>query len=121
MLAGIHPSDKEEHVGMLRTAVTAALLGLAPALAAQETAYFQQGVDYRIEARWTRRRDVLHGRARLRYTNRSPRALDTLCFHQHLNAFRPNSAWARARARVRRAALPGPGPGGARVRALHGA
>jgi CRP-like cAMP-binding protein len=95
MLAGIHPSDKEEHVGMLRTAVTAALLGFAPALAAQETAYFQQGVDYRIEARLDEETDVLHGRARLRYTNRSPRALDTLFIHQHLNAFRPNSAWAR--------------------------
>ena len=38
---------------------------------------------------------MLHGRARLRYTNRSPATLDTLWLHQHLNAFRPNSAWAR--------------------------
>jgi hypothetical protein len=80
---------------MLRTAFTAALLGLAPALAAQDAPYFQQGVDYRIEARLDEETDVLHGRARLVYTNRSPRALDTLFVHQHLNAFRPNSAWAR--------------------------
>lgn len=80
---------------MLRTAITAALLGLAPALAAQPAPRFHQGVEYRIEARLDEQTDVLHGRARLRYTNRSPRALDTLFIHQHLNAFRPNSAWAR--------------------------
>ncbi|HEX6039328.1 M1 family metallopeptidase, partial [Longimicrobium sp.] len=79
----------------LRSAFAAALLGVPPALAAQDGAYFQQGVDYRIEARLDEQTDVLHGRARLRYTNRSPRALDTLFVHQHLNAFRPNSAWAR--------------------------
>lgn len=94
MLAGIHPSS-EETVRTLRSAFAAALLGLAPALSAQDGAYFQQGVDYRIEARLDEQTDVLHGRARLRYTNRSPRALDTLFIHQHLNAFRPNSAWAR--------------------------
>ena len=74
------------------------ILSLIAALAtapAQDTAYFQQGVDYRIEARLDERTDVLHGRARLRYTNRSRRTLDTLYVHQHLNAFRPNSAWAR--------------------------
>lgn len=80
---------------MHRTALTALLLGVAPALAAQDAPYFQQGVDYRIEARLDEQTDVLHGRARLAYTNRSPRALDTLFIHQHLNAFRPNSAWAR--------------------------
>jgi Peptidase family M1 domain len=80
---------------MLRTAFTLALLGAAPALAAQDAPYFQQGVDYRIEARLDEATGVLHGRARLRYTNRSPRAIDTLFIHQHLNAFRPASAWAR--------------------------
>ncbi|MBW3573190.1 MAG: M1 family metallopeptidase, partial [Gemmatimonadetes bacterium] len=80
---------------MLRTVLSAALLAAAPALGAQHTPYFQQGVDYRIEARLDEDTDVLHGRARLRYTNRSPNRLDTLFIHQHLNAFRPNSAWAR--------------------------
>src|SRR4028119_307294 len=80
---------------MLRIVFSAALLAAAPALHAQDAAYFQQGVDYRIEARLDEDTDVLHGRARLRYTNRSPRALDSLYVQQHLNAFRPNSAWAR--------------------------
>jgi hypothetical protein len=80
---------------------TAALLAalLAPAGALAQTAgYFQQGVSYRIEARLDEASNVLHGRARLRYTNRSPRALDSIYVHQHLNAFRPNSAWARREA-----------------------
>lgn len=72
------------------------LLLLAPfPLAAQEAPRFAQGVDYRIEASLNEGTDVLSGRARVRYTNRSPATLDTLFFHQHLNAFRPNSAWAR--------------------------
>ena len=58
-------------------------------------AEFRQGVVYRVEARLEEGPDVLHGRAELRYTNRAPEALDTLWFQQYLNAFRPNSAWAR--------------------------
>jgi hypothetical protein len=50
---------------------------------------------YTIEARLDESAEELQGRARLVYTNRAPVALDTLWFHQHLNAFRPNSAWAR--------------------------
>lgn len=56
---------------------------------------FQQGVDYRIEARLDDASHVLTARGELRYANRAPVALDTLWFHQYLNAFRPNSAWAR--------------------------
>jgi hypothetical protein len=68
----------------------------APApTALPDTADFRQGVEYRIEATLDEATDVLSGRARLRYTNNAPRAIDTLYFHQHLNAFRPNSAWAR--------------------------
>ena len=66
---------------------------LTPAAAQQPR--FQQQVHYRIEARLEEGSDVLHGRARMSYGNRSTQALDTLYFHQHLNAFRPNSAWAR--------------------------
>lgn len=55
---------------------------------------FHQGVDYRIEARLDESSNELTGRARLRYSNHSPDALDTLYFHLHLNAFRPSSAWA---------------------------
>jgi len=79
-------------------ALAASLLAvlLVPTRAtAQDDDYFQQGVDYRIEARLDEERQVLEGRARLRYTNNSGASLDTLFVHQHLNAFRPNSAWAR--------------------------
>ncbi|HUP87965.1 MAG TPA: hypothetical protein VM100_01300, partial [Longimicrobiales bacterium] len=55
---------------------------------------FHQGVAYRIEARLDDSTHVLTGRTELRYTNKSTRALDTLYFHLHLNAFRPNSAFA---------------------------
>ncbi|HEV2149120.1 MAG TPA: M1 family metallopeptidase [Longimicrobiaceae bacterium] len=74
-----------------------ALFAIAPsqAVAAQDTARFQQGVDYRVEARLDETTNVLTGRGRLRYTNNSPSTLDTLYFQQYLNAFRPNSAWAR--------------------------
>lgn len=54
-----------------------------------------QGVEYRIEARLDESTDVLTGRAELRYTNNSATVLDTLWLHQHLNAFRPESEWAR--------------------------
>ena len=73
-----------------------ALLGAAVPAAAQDRYHpFQQGVDYRIEARQDNETDVLTGRARLLYTNNAPEALDRLYFHQYLNAFRPNSDWAR--------------------------
>jgi hypothetical protein len=70
------------------------LLPLLLAIAPVDTTRFQQGVAYQIEARLDEATDVLSGRARLGYTNNSPAALDTLYFHLHLNAFRPNSAWA---------------------------
>ena len=59
-----------------------------------DTTEFHQGVAYRIEARLDEDTDVLSGRARVHYTNHSAGPLDTLWFHLHLNAFRPNSAWA---------------------------
>lgn len=77
------------------TSVFAALLlAVVAQQAPADTAYFQQGVAYRIEARLDEDAEVLHGRARLRYENRSPFTLDTLWLHLHLNAFRPNSRWA---------------------------
>jgi hypothetical protein len=57
--------------------------------------YFQQRVAYRIEAQLDDSARVLHGRARMRYQNRAPEPLDSLYFFLYLNAFRPNSAWAR--------------------------
>ena len=63
--------------------------------AAQDTSYFQQRVEYTIEARLDESREVLDGRLRMQYHNNSSADLDTLWFHLHLNAFRPNSMWAR--------------------------
>jgi hypothetical protein len=74
------------------------LLALLAASPVADTTSRAPGVDYRIEASLDEGTNVLHGRARLRYTNHSTSTLDTLYFHQHLNAFRPNSAWARREA-----------------------
>ncbi len=83
-------------------ALAAALLVVASPVRAQEptdstdrTHPFQQEVEYRIEATQDERTHVLTGRARIRYTNRAPVSVQELVFHQYLNAFRPNSAWAR--------------------------
>jgi hypothetical protein len=78
--------------------LVAAALSLAPAAAAGDAPVrerFQQGVDYQIEARLDEFRQVLVGRMRLTYTNNSPDTLRNLYFHLYLNAFRPNSLWAR--------------------------
>ncbi|MEJ2678677.1 MAG: hypothetical protein P8174_06335, partial [Gemmatimonadota bacterium] len=68
------------------------LLLAAPSLRAQD---FQNSANYRIEAKLDDATSVLTGRAELRYTNNAPVALDTLWFHEYLNAFRPNSLWAQ--------------------------
>jgi hypothetical protein len=102
--------------GLAATGLTAAALLTAPALhgagavpatspfpptgalAAQgQDRYhpFQQEVDYRIEAVQDESTHVLTGRARLRYVNRASEPLSRLYFHQYLNAFRPDSEWAR--------------------------
>jgi hypothetical protein len=57
--------------------------------------YWQQHAHYTIEAVLDETTESLHGAATLRYTNASPDDLDRLFFHLHLNAFRPNSVWAR--------------------------
>src|SRR5688500_2641616 len=75
---------------MLLSFVAAALVILA-----QDANRVPQGVEYTIEASLDEASGVLTGRGELRYTNNAPLALDTLWMHQHLNAFRPNSAWAQ--------------------------
>src|SRR5690625_4050699 len=75
--------------GSLGTVVASALSATPPA------PHTPQEVAYRIEAVLDEAADVLRGRARMRYTNRSTETLDSLYFHLYLNAFRPNSAWAR--------------------------
>src|SRR5687768_12789017 len=61
--------------------------------------YWQQRVDYRIVATLDEARGVVKGVADLAYVNESPDTLREMYFHQHLNAFRPASAWSRADAR----------------------
>ncbi len=88
-------------IAAVASVVLSAVLLSPGALRAQESAApkrshpFQQGVRYRIEAFQDDATDVLRGRARLTYTNNAPAALERLYFHQYLNAFRPNSAWAQ--------------------------
>jgi hypothetical protein len=83
-------------LSLLGIFASVALAGLAPSSAAgQERVKTHQGVDYRIEAILDESREVLTARARLHYTHRGFGTIDTLFFHQHLNAFRPESAWAR--------------------------
>ncbi|MFW5951457.1 MAG: M1 family metallopeptidase, partial [Gemmatimonadota bacterium] len=74
--------------------VLAAVLAPAPLEGQDRYHPFQQEVEYRMEASLDEATHVLTGRARLRYTNRAPEAIERLYFHQYLNAFRPNSAWA---------------------------
>jgi hypothetical protein len=79
---------------ILRHLIIAAAAATAP-LTDADTTGFRQEVDYRIEARLDEVAQLLHGRFRLHYRNHAPQPIDTLWFHLHLNAFRPNSAWAR--------------------------
>src|SRR3712207_3447854 len=58
--------------------------------------YWQQRVGYRITATLDEARGVASGVADLTYVNQSPDTLRELYVHQHLNAFRPGSAWSRA-------------------------
>jgi hypothetical protein len=62
---------------------------------AADSARSPQRVAWHIEARLDDQAEVLSGRLRLHYGNNARQRLDTLWFHLHLNAFRPNSAWAR--------------------------
>ena len=72
----------------------ATLLLVQAAVPREAPEYFQQDVDYTLEARLDEQRDMLLGAGVLKYTNNSEKSLDSLYFHLYLNAFRPNSAWA---------------------------
>ena len=56
---------------------------------------WRQGIRYRMEAKLDEAAEVLRGRGEVRYRNESPDTLVDFYFHLYLNAFRPNSAWAR--------------------------
>lgn len=76
--------------GLIPAALAA--LTLAPQ---QAPTPWQQGVSYRIESRLDEASEVLDGRARVWYRNESPDTLTDFYLHLYLNAFRPNSEWAR--------------------------
>lgn len=55
--------------------------------------YFQQGVEYTIDARLDTATDQISGRMRLVYTNQSADTLDTVWFNLIQNAYRPGSLY----------------------------
>lgn len=58
--------------------------------------YWQQRVAYRITATLDEPAQRLRAEGELWYVNNSPDPLREIYLHQHLNAFRPHSAWSRA-------------------------
>lgn len=79
--------------------LAALMLWQAAPTATDTTEYFQQTVDYTLEARLDEDRDVLIGAGVMQYQNKSLHTLDSLYFHLYLNAFRPNSLWAETEQR----------------------
>ncbi|HEY0969484.1 MAG TPA: hypothetical protein VGE02_00765, partial [Gemmatimonadales bacterium] len=74
------------------------------------TGYWQQRANYTIVATLDEGAEALRARATLVYVNNSPDTLVEFYVHQHLNAFRPNSAWSEVderEGRVRFQRLPG--------------
>ncbi|MDP2498423.1 MAG: M1 family metallopeptidase [Candidatus Palauibacterales bacterium] len=80
---------------------TAAARQAAPDTATSPPPEWQQQVSYRIEARLAEKNERVRAAATFRYRNASPDTLDRLYFHLYLNAFRPNSEWARSEQRER--------------------
>ncbi|MGQ0553137.1 MAG: M1 family metallopeptidase [Planctomycetota bacterium] len=90
--------------------------------------YWQQQADYQIEAALDPVSRVVKGRARIRYLNNSPDALDYVWLHLEQNLFRADSLGETLRRNAARApragggARPeGPGTDGAVIRGLRGA
>lgn len=72
----------------------------ATCLSGQEAAYFQQTVDYRIDARLDDQRHELSARLELDYQNNAPVALDTIVFHLYPRAFRSDASAFAAQQRL---------------------
>jgi hypothetical protein len=84
--------------------IAAAILLLAQNLVvpAAGAPYWQQRLEYEIEARLDEPLGRLSGTQRVVYHNNSPDTLRTVSFHLYLNAFRPGSRWADADSAERR-------------------
>jgi hypothetical protein len=86
---------------LLLSPQTVTMKGAGAEAAAQEAPEgFRQGVRYTIEATLDEAEELLRGAAILDYQNRSPDTLSAIYLHLHLNAFRPNSLWARLETRA---------------------
>ena len=72
---------------------------LGPVRQDEAGGYWQQDAAYTIEAELHEGAELLRAAAIFAYRNRSPDTLDVLYFHLYLNAFRPNSLWARTEQR----------------------
>src|SRR5687768_10319513 len=57
------------------------------------TGYWQQRASYTVVGTLDEAASVLRARGTLTYVNNSPDTLREFFVHQHLNAFRPGSAW----------------------------
>ncbi|MFY8132287.1 MAG: M1 family peptidase, partial [Bacteroidia bacterium] len=65
------------------------LLGFLPAMA--QPGYWQQHVNYTIDAELNHQNHQIKGKEKLVYTNNSPDTLTKIYFHLYWNAFRPGS------------------------------
>lgn len=74
----------------------AMLLALALQAPGGPAPYWQQRLDYTINATLDEPRGVLGGDQRVVYHNNSPDSLRSVSFHLYLNAFRPGSRWSDA-------------------------
>ncbi len=65
------------------------LLGFLPAMA--QPGYWQQHVNYTIDAELNHQNHQIKGKEKLVYTNNSPDTLTKIYFHLYWNAFRPEA------------------------------
>ncbi|WP_421808403.1 M1 family metallopeptidase [Flagellimonas sp.] len=75
----------------LRVFLFSALLGSSLFLSAQNTAYWQQHVDYTMDVNMDVETYQYTGTQKLVYTNNSPDQLDRVFYHLYYNAFQPGS------------------------------
>lgn len=66
-------------------------LVFSPALAQNNTSYWQQHVDYAMEIDMDVETFTYNGKQTAVYTNNSPDVLDRIFYHLHFNAFQPGS------------------------------
>lgn len=77
---------------MLKTTFTFTLLFAFTAIFSQNnTSYWQQHVDYKMEVDFDDKNYQYDGEQQLVYTNNSPDTLQRVFYHMYFNAFQPNS------------------------------